>query len=148
MSEDIAIAHVTASLSQVQSKCLLDSRDDTYLPSGSDTNDCFGFSLCMVVTSNFVGLCFIDFFIRYPLPQSVVEHHIHNVCCYFYCDCYWIYYIFQFHVNFIGTMHHYMHILCKWWRKWNCIYPKWWRKFDLKFMKICVFICLVYRYLT
>ena len=61
MCEDIAIAHMTASLSQVQSKCLLDSRDDTYLPSGSDTNDCFGFSLCMVVTSNFVGLCFIDF---------------------------------------------------------------------------------------
>ena len=61
MSEDIAIARMTARLSQVQSKCLLDSRDDTYLPSGSDTNDCFGFSLCMVVTSNFVGLCFIDF---------------------------------------------------------------------------------------
>ena len=61
MCEDIAIAHTTASLSQVQSKCLLDSRVDTYLPSGSDTNDCFGFSLCMVVTSNFVGLCFFDF---------------------------------------------------------------------------------------
>ena len=61
MCEDIAIAHMTASLSQVQSKCLLDSRDDTHLPSGSDTNDWFGFSLCMVVTSNFVGLCFIDF---------------------------------------------------------------------------------------
>ena len=61
MSEDIAIARMTARLSQVQSKCLLDSRDDTYLPSGSDTNDWFGFSLCMVVTSNFVGLCFFDF---------------------------------------------------------------------------------------
>ena len=61
MSEDIAIACMSDRLSQVQSKCLLDSRDDTYLPSGSDTNDCFGFSLCMVVTSNFVGLCFIDF---------------------------------------------------------------------------------------
>ena len=62
MSEDIAIARMTARLSQVQSKCLLDSRDDTHLPSGSDTNDWFGFSLCMVVTSNFVGLCFFDFF--------------------------------------------------------------------------------------
>ena len=90
-------------------------------------------SVCM----SYVEFCrslLLQFFVRYP--QSVVEHHIHNVCCYFCCDCYWIYYIV--HVNFIGTMHHYMHISCKWWRKWNCIYPKWWRKFNLKFMNMCV----------
>ena len=129
MSEDIAIGRMSARLSSPVKMFIRFKRRYTSTKWLRYKWLLWVFSLhgCYV---EFCRSMLLWFFIRYP--QSVVEHHIHNVCCYFYCDCYWIYYIFQFHVNFIGTMHHYMHIFCKWWRKWNWIYPKWWRKFNLK----------------